>query len=89
MKDERLTRIEIERLEVEIREERKDEFKAALRELLDECPEELYACVMEVIKRLRDEGHRELGRRVVGVAATLLILAILALAAIGHWWMRH
>lgn len=89
MKDERLTHAEVDRLDIEIREERKEEFKAALRELLDECPEELYSCVLEVIKRLRDEGHRELGRRVVGLVATLGILAILALAAIGHWWMKH
>lgn len=88
LRDEKLSRTEADRLEIEIREQRKEEFKQALRELLKECPEELYSCVLEVVKRLRDDGHRELGRRVLGIVATLGILALLGLAVIGHWWTR-
>ena len=89
MRDEPLNREAAERLEIEIREARKREFKEALRELLDECPEELYSCVMEVIKRLRDEGHRELGKRVMRLMVTAGILVLMGLGAIGYWWTRH
>lgn len=89
MEEEKLNREQAERLEAEIREQRKREYREALLELLKDCPEEIYSCVIEVIKRLRADAHREIGRRAEGMMTKIGILVLLGLAAIGYWWTRH
>ena len=89
MGEERLSREDAERLEAEIRDRRKREFKEALVELMREHPREIYAAVLEVMKLLREDAHRALGRRIEQLLVALLVLAIVGLGAIGYWWTHR
>ena len=86
--EEKLTREAARRLEAEILAERKRVFKEALLELLKECPEAIYACVLEVMKRLKaDSDHRVLHR--ARHLRELAVLVLLGMAALTWYWTRH
>ena len=86
--EEKLTREAARRLEAEILAERKRVFKEALLELLKECPEAIYACVLEVMKRLKaDSDHRVLRR--ARHLRELAVLVLLGMAALTWYWTRH
>ncbi len=89
MDEEKLDREKIKLLEAEIEAERKRHIKEAILELLKEHPKEIYQAALEILRQLRDETDRGLGRRIRKLLATLLILAIVGLAAVGYYWIHR